>query len=73
MIGGNDNQAEHFTLPDVDTVAAFAIANKLAGVHYWSYDRDTDCPPGPASATCNTIGNAGTHGYLDRFLADGLH
>jgi chitinase len=73
MIGGNDNQAELFTLSDADTVAAFAIANKLAGVHYWSYDRDIDCAPGPASATCNTIGNAGTHGYLDRFLRDGLH
>jgi hypothetical protein len=73
MIGGNDNQAELFTLQDADTVAKFAIANGLAGVHYWSYDRDTDCAPGPASATCNTIGNAGTHGYLNRFLANGLH
>jgi chitinase len=73
MIGGNDNQAETFTLSDVDTLATFAIANKLAGVHYWSYDRDTDCAPGPASATCNTFGKAGTHGFLDRFLADGLH
>ncbi|HEY2516433.1 MAG TPA: carbohydrate-binding protein [Polyangiaceae bacterium] len=73
MIGGNDNTAELFSLQDADTVAHFAISNGLAGVHYWSYDRDLDCPPGPASATCNTIGNAGTHGFLKRFLGDGLH
>ena len=45
------------------------------GVHYWSYDRDTDCAAGAASATCNSMGNgyAGAHGYLKRFLAAGLH
>ena len=72
MIGGNDTQSEQFTLPDADTVAAFAVARGLAGVHYWSYDRDVDCPPGAASPTCNSIGNAGTRGYLQRFLAHGL-
>jgi hypothetical protein len=73
MIGGNDTQSEHVTLHDVDTMTAFAIANKLAGVHYWSYDRDTDCPPGSASATCNTLGGVGAHGFLRRFVGDGLH
>jgi chitinase len=72
MIGGNDVQANVFTLADADTVARFALANGLAGVHYWSFDRDVDCPPGPASATCNTLGNAGTLGFLRRFLAAGL-
>jgi hypothetical protein len=72
MIGGNDAQSEQFTLSDADTVAAFALQKGLAGVHYWSYDRDVDCPPGSASPTCNSIGNAGTHGYLKRFIADGL-
>jgi len=72
MIGGNDAQSEQFTLADADTVAAFAVARGLAGVHYWSYDRDVDCPPGAASPTCNSIGNAGTRGYLARFLAHGL-
>ncbi len=51
---------------------SFATTEGLAGVHYWSYDRDVDCAPGSASPTCNSIGNAGTHGYLKRFLADGL-
>ncbi len=73
MIGGNDVSSEQFTLGDADTIAAFAVAHGLAGVHYWSYDRDVDCPPGSASPTCNSIGNAGTRGYLLRFLANGLH
>jgi chitinase len=73
MIGGNDVQSEHFTLGDVDTVASFAIAHGLAGYHYWSYDRDVDCPPGSASPTCNSLGGAGAHGFLRRALADGMH
>jgi hypothetical protein len=73
MIGGNDVSSEHFTLPNTDTMASFAIAHGLAGVHYWSYDRDTDCPPGFASPTCNSLGGVGAHGFLRRFLADGLH
>jgi hypothetical protein len=72
MIGGNDAQSEIFTPADADTVAHFAITNGLAGVHYWSYDRDVDCAPGYASPTCNSIGGVGAHGYLARFLAAGL-
>jgi hypothetical protein len=73
MIGGNDVQTNIFRLTDVNTVASFATANHLAGVHYWSYDRDIDCGAGPASATCNSIGGAGAHGFLHRFQAAGLH
>jgi hypothetical protein len=73
MIGGNDVAGESFTLADADAVANFAVAQKLAGVHHWSYDRDTDCPAGAASPTCNSIGTAGAHGYMKRFLTDGLH
>ncbi|MCB9564421.1 MAG: glycosyl hydrolase [Kofleriaceae bacterium] len=69
MIGGNDVQGELFTLDDVDTVMAFAIDQGLAGVHWWSYDRDVDCDQGFASPTCNSIGGAGPRGYLNRFLA----
>jgi len=60
-------------LDDVDTLSRFAVAHSLAGVHYWSYDRDVDCPNGSASPTCNSIGNAGPHGFLKRFLDNGLH
>jgi hypothetical protein len=73
MIGGNDVQGEHFTLADTDEMTAFAIDRQLAGVHYWSYDRDVDCPVGPASPTCNSLGGVGAHGFLQRFLANGLH
>ena len=75
MIGGNDATDEHFTVADATTLAQFAITKGLAGVHYWSYDRDVDCAVGSASATCNSmgVGYAGAHGYLKRFLGDGLH
>jgi hypothetical protein len=72
MIGGNDNTTEIFTPADADTVAHFAVAQGLAGVHYWSYDRDVDCAPGYSSPTCNSIGSVGAHGYLKRFIAAGL-
>ena len=57
---------------DVNTVASFVLGNHLAGVHFWSYDRDVDCPPGSASPTCNSIGGAGAHGFLKRFQSAGL-
>jgi hypothetical protein len=74
MLGGNDVSSEQFTLDDVDTISKFAVSQGLAGVHYWSYDRDVDCATGSASSTCNSMGAgyAGPHGYLKRFLTDGL-
>ncbi|HVZ73832.1 MAG TPA: glycosyl hydrolase [Polyangia bacterium] len=72
MIGGNDAADEKFMPADADTVAAFARESGLAGVHYWSYDRDVDCTQGYASPTCNSIGGVGTYGYLKRFNAAGL-
>jgi hypothetical protein len=74
MIGQNDASSEQFSLGDADTVAKFAISQGLGGVHYWSYDRDTDCAAGSASATCASMGSgyAGAHGYLKRWLGDGL-
>jgi hypothetical protein len=74
MIGQNDTSGEKFTLEDVDAVASFAISQGLAGVHYWSYDRDVDCGQGYASSTCNSMGNgySGPRGYLSRFITDGL-
>jgi hypothetical protein len=69
MIGGNDVQANVFDLGDVVELSAFVIANGLPGVHYWSYDRDVDCPPGPASPVCNSLGGAGVLGFFAAFLA----
>jgi hypothetical protein len=74
MIGTNDVAEEPFLLEDVDTMATFALSQKLAGIHYWSFDRDRDCAGGYADSTCNTMGSgyAGTLGYLGRFQAMGL-
>jgi hypothetical protein len=74
MIGQNDASDEQLKLADVDTITAFALAQSISGIHYWSYDRDVDCAAGSASSTCSSMGSgyAGPAGYLKRFLADGL-
>ena len=72
MIGGNDDASEVFTLNDADTVAAFVLEKGLGGLHFWSFDRDVDCPPGAPSPTCNNYGSAGTLGFTKRFLSHGL-
>jgi hypothetical protein len=69
MIGGNDTTDETFTLADVSTMSSFVKQNGLAGVHFWSLDRDVDCPPGSASSTCNSYGQAGTWGFSNRFIS----
>lgn len=69
MIGGNDITREVFKLSDVQVVTQFARASGLAGLHLWSLDRDTDCPPGPASPTCNSYGQAGVLGFTRAFMA----
>lgn len=70
MIGRNDVQDESFTLADATQVMSSAKTNGLAGVHFWSYDRDVDCPDQWASPTCNSMGAvyAGPYGYLNKFL-----
>jgi len=65
----HDVRGEEFTLADVDTVVQFVRAQGLAGLHYWSYDRDRDCVSESASATCNSVGATGTRRYLARFLS----
>jgi hypothetical protein len=69
MIGGNDTIDETFSLADVDKMTAWAKQNGLAGIHYWSLDRDTDCAPGYASPTCNTYGQAENWGFANRFIS----
>jgi len=70
MIGGNDATDEIFSLADADKMTAWAKTNGLAGIHYWSLDRDTDCAPGYASPTCNSYGQAGNWGFANRFIGD---
>ena len=47
-----------------------ATNNGGAGIHFWSLDRDNDCAPGYASATCNSYGSAGTWGFTNAFISD---
>ncbi len=68
MIGGNDSPDEIFTLADANTMSAFVLQNGLAGVHFWSFDRDRDCANGPAQDTCNTYGAGGTLGFTNAFI-----
>jgi chitinase len=68
MIGGNDVAGEVFTIADVQIVTQFALANHLGGLHFWSFDRDTDCSLAYASPTCNSYNSAGTLGFTNAFL-----
>jgi hypothetical protein len=74
MIGGNDSVDETFTIADAATVSSFALSNKLAGIHFWSFERDRDCAPATSdnnsSDVCNNYGKAGTLGYTNAFLHD---
>ena len=71
MIGGNDVIDEHFTIANAQSMSSWALAKGLAGVHYWSFDRDRDCARGYASSTCNSLGvpSAGTLGFFKAFLS----
>jgi len=70
MIGLNDNTAETFTAADVDTLTSYARSNGLAGLHFWSFDRDTPCSDTYASPTCNSISSTTPLEYTNRFLSD---
>jgi hypothetical protein len=70
MIGGNDTKGETFTISDAATVSSFVKQNGLAGVHFWAFDRDRNCAPGPAKGTCNSYGKGGTLGFTKAFLTE---
>jgi chitinase len=70
MIGLNDNTSETFTTADVDTLTSYATSNGLAGLHFWSFDRDTPCSDDYASPTCNSISSTTPLQYTNRFLSD---
>src|SRR5580693_2280990 len=70
MIGMNDTSTETFTIADVDTLTTYAVDNGLAGLHFWSLDRDTPCADTYASPTCNSISDTTALEYTDRFLSD---
>lgn len=57
MIGMNDVVANVFDVSDARVLADAAARLKLAGVHFWSLDRDTPCaaPITTASASCSGV------------------
>jgi hypothetical protein len=70
MIGMNDATTEIFTTADVGTLTSYAASNGLAGLHYWSLDRDTPCSDDYASPTCNSISSTSALEYTNQFLSD---
>jgi hypothetical protein len=69
MIGMNDATSETFTTTDVNTLTSYAVSNGLAGLHYWSLDRDTPCSDTYASPTCDSVPSTTPLGYTDKFLS----
>jgi chitinase len=65
MLGVNDVVANVFSLDDAKTLAVFARENGLAGVHFWSLDRDAPCPGGASgvSSTCSGLPGVGAYGF----------
>ena len=70
MIGLNDVASETFSLQNVDTLSQWALNNKLAGIHFWSIDRDTPCSQTSASAICSSLTNVPVWGFTKRFATD---
>ncbi|MES2152749.1 MAG: glycosyl hydrolase [Pseudomonadota bacterium] len=68
MIGVNDVVSNVFTLDDARAVARAVRSMKLAGLHFWSLDRDRPCktPTIGADPSCSTL-DAGS-GAFERAL-----
>ncbi|MFC1400794.1 MULTISPECIES: carbohydrate-binding protein [Streptacidiphilus] len=69
MIGMNDATSETFTTADVSTLSSYASSNGLAGLHFWSLDRDTPCSYTYASPTCDSVPSTSPLGYTKAFLS----
>ncbi|TDU05520.1 carbohydrate binding protein [Streptomyces sp. 846.5] len=69
MIGMNDATSEIFTTADVSTLTSYAVSNGLAGLHFWSLDRDTPCSYTYASPTCDSVPSTTPLGYTKAFLS----
>ena len=70
MIGVNDVRDELFSLQDTDTMVEWARSNHLAGVHFWSVDRDTPCSQSSASPICSSVPTVPAWEWTQRFITD---
>jgi hypothetical protein len=59
MIGMNDVVENVFTIDDARSVAAAVTTQGLAGLHFWSLDRDKPCPAPMTAADGNCNGLPG--------------
>jgi len=55
MIGVNDSPGNVFTIGDAEMLGAFVRTRGLAGLHYWSMDRDSPCSAVAARADCSGL------------------
>jgi hypothetical protein len=66
MLGGNDVPGNTVLPGDLREIARFVAAKRLAGLHWWSLDRDTPCAPPPQGAldNCSSRPEVASLGYL---------
>ena len=69
MLGVNDVTQNVFTPADARTVAQFAKKMRLAGLHFWSLDRDGPCLHGEpqVAATCSGLGSVAGLEFMQAF------
>jgi len=69
MIGVNDVPLNDLTLQDAKVIARYARDKGLAGIRFWSLDRDQPCarPPSGASPRCSGLENVPALGYSAAF------
>lgn len=69
MIGRNDTRSEVVTLNDASALARFAAAHRLAGLRYWSFNRDRACSRQDNSVSDNCSGVSQSPGAFGAALA----
>lgn len=71
MLGVNDVVDNVFTTADATALARYAKSAGLAGLHYWSLDRDRPCEGGSTvvSPLCSSLNQVPASGYLQAFEA----
>jgi hypothetical protein len=69
MIGVNDVVENVFTLDDAKALAGLVRKHRMAGLHFWSLDRDTPCAPGATevSPTCHSMPGGDPLSYTKAF------
>ena len=70
MIGVNDVVSNVFTPQDARHLAVYARRQGLAGLHYWSLDRDRPCAKGDTAVSpeCSSLNSAPANAFIRAFL-----